>query len=615
MSDKISQELINKVIQQTDIIEIISSYIKLQKKGQNYQAICPFHKDNNPSMVISPAKKFYKCFSCNESGNVIDFVKNYENINFVEAIKKLALKLGLDVGFLKNFNSKPKFSSYQLKLFEINLHASKFFSAVLNNKVGIDAKKYLLSRKISEKEIAYWEIGFSFKESGLKDHLIQVGFKIEEIIDSGILKVFDTNIKDVFVNRLMFPIKNEDGHIIGFSGRVINQNDSPKYLNTFETKIFKKSELAFNFNNAKNEIKRNDEIIILEGFMDVISLNRAEIKNSVAIMGTSLSDFQVDLFKKITKNFVLFLDGDEPGVRAALKAACKLMDLGINVKIIDNDSNLDPDELINKFGAKKIRELIDKSQHPIDFAINYFSRKLDLNDQIGLEQFMKEIKNILIHIRGEIFQAKAISKISKILNLNEDTVRNSIDVRSNALKTEFKKSENFNFKEELPKNNLSNEIKTLKSYRFAEESIIYYLVNNRDKLDYLEDNLNLINNSNNKKLINKIIEIYRVHNLEPGQPEEIKKYLSDESKSAKLINQFDKIINETNYFFLKSVLSNHGLEDSLSILETKKIEDNNKSYLKKMEATSDLALKENYNKIIEKNYIEVIKLRKKREKK
>ncbi|WP_338972956.1 DNA primase [Spiroplasma endosymbiont of Panorpa germanica] len=613
MSGKISQELINKVIEEANIVEWISSYIKIQKKGQNYQTICPFHKDNNPSLVISPAKRFYKCFSCNESGNVINFVKNYENISFIEAFRKVASKTGVDIKFLKSYNSKPKYNTQELRLFEINSQACKFFTAVLNNKVGIEPKKYLNSRKITEKQISNWEIGFAFKNSGLKDHLVQCGFEIGEIIDSGLLRFIENDIKDVFVNRITFPIKNEDNYIIGFSGRIFNKNESPKYLNTSETKIFKKSELAFNFNNAKFEIKRSNEIIILEGFMDVISLAEAGIKNCVAIMGTSLSDYQIELFKKVTKNYVLFLDGDEPGVRAALKAANKLLDLDLGVKIIFNESQMDPDEMINKYGVKKIKQLIEKAQHPIDFVINYFSNKLDLNNQIELEKFISEIKSVFIHLKGDIFKSKTINKISNILNVDENIISRNFNFKNNY------ENKNPDFITEqvsrdcYDRKTFPDEMKTLKSYKYAEESLIIYLINSKDKMDYLEDNVNLVNGSNNKKLINMIIDMYRKNNLEVGQPNQIREKLGQ--GNAKLLDHFDKILDETNYVFLKNVLKNHSLEDSISLLETKKIEDNNKSYLKKMHATNDYSLKENYNKIIEKNYVEVIKLRKKREKK
>ncbi|AHI53734.1 DNA primase [Spiroplasma sabaudiense Ar-1343] len=602
--DKVSQENINNLIEKTDIVAVISEYIKVQKKGQNYQAVCPFHKDNNPSLVISPVKKFYKCFSCNESGNALNFVKNFENISFIEAFVKLSRKAGDNVDFLSNYKTKPRYSDDELRLFEINYQASKFFCAILNNEVASDAKSYLLKRGITEKDQIDWEIGFSYKEANLLSHLKQLGYSQQDAINAGIAKVYGTSVMETFVNRIIFPIKNEDNFIIGFSGRSINENSSPKYLNTSETTIFKKSELAFNINNSKQAIKKNDEIIILEGFMDSISLSKIGIENNVAIMGTALSKFHINLFSKFTKNFILFLDGDDPGVNASLKASHQLLSQNLNVKLVLNDSKADPDELIKKNGETFVKKMIENSLHPIDFAIEYFFKKFDVQKQDQFELYIENVKKTFSFIKGELFQNIALQKISNKINIPIENLKNTFGIKT---------VNNYNVEPKIIKSNQKINYNDLIRYKFAEESIIFYLIHNGDRLEYLEENADKINTIQHKKLMMEIIELYKQNLISKSKPEEIKKILLD--KKSKYIPELDNIIAETNYVFLKSLSTGDGLEDSFSILKSRKLEEENREFFKLMSEASNFELKTNFNEVIEKNFAEVIKLRKKREKK
>src|SRR5574344_96628 len=276
---------VNAVRQAADIVDIISDYLPLTQKGQNFVAVCPFHDDHHPSMVVSREKQIFNCFTCHTGGNVFNFVMKYENVSFLEAVKIVADKIGMNVHlkFSGNVNNEKFASQYKL----MNL-ANKYFMNVLNTSAGLEAKKYLKDRGIDENIIKEFNLGLSLNDpKNLSDFLEKNKYSVNEMVDVGLVNKFGLDTYDVFTNRIMIPITNVNGQIVGFTGRIFHNEDTAKYLNTKETSIFKKGEIIFNYANAKNYVRQNGNIIIVEGNMDAIKMASSGIKNVVSLMGVA----------------------------------------------------------------------------------------------------------------------------------------------------------------------------------------------------------------------------------------------------------------------------------------------------------------------------------------
>lgn len=471
----ISQHQIDNLVNKANIVDIIGKYLNIQKKGKNYVAVCPFHDDSDPSLTISPDKKIFKCFVCGTGGNIISFLQEFNNITFFKALILLSEELNIKIDGLKNFNEKPKYNDEEAKILQINKDAALFFNAMLITKYGIEAMTYLKNRTIDKNEISKFLIGFAPKEVSLKNFLLKKGYKEQDIINSKLTSLKEVNEWNFFENRIIFPITDENENVIGFSGRTINDIDKPKYKNSIESLVFKKSQLVYNYSHAKNHIRSSNEIVILEGFMDVISLERIGIKNSIAIMGTTLSEYHIKLFSKLTKNFKLFLDGDKAGVNASLKNAMMLMDININVTIIENNTGKDPDELVRDGDQNLIKKMIDSSRHPIDFALDYFGKKIIDGDSISLQNNTDIIKEVISHEKNSIIRASAINRLAKILNTPRETLEEQI--KTPAIVEVVNPNESYNFEPNLNNDFIIDDSMYIKSLNDENDSFIFHTNN------------------------------------------------------------------------------------------------------------------------------------------
>ena len=316
MHNNLSYEEIISIQRKVDIVDVIKDYVTLTQKGKNYWGICPFHDDHSPSMSVSPDKQIYKCFVCGNSGNVFNFVMEYEKISFIQAVSKIAQKVGISINVETNKNKI--INNSDKRLFDIYEIAYKFYQDNLNTAYGKDAKKYLTERKINDNIIKDFNIGLSLNDSELCSILKKKGYTEDEIIESGIAIKSSNNIYDIYKNRIMFPLYDLEGRVNGFSGRIYTKSDESKYINTKETKIFKKGELLYNYHIAKPFARKEKNIIIVEGFMDVIRLNSIGIKNVVATMGTAVTKYQASLIQKLAPTITLMFDGDEAGNKATI---------------------------------------------------------------------------------------------------------------------------------------------------------------------------------------------------------------------------------------------------------------------------------------------------------
>ena len=455
----ISNEEINEIRSRANIVDIISGYLQVSSKGKNYVALCPFHNDHSPSLIISPEKQIFNCFTCRTGGNVFSFVMKYENVSFAEAVSIVAKKVGFN---LKNdvfVKSENKYS----KDYEIYEYAMKYYLNNINTTDGSKARDYLLKRGINETIIKEFKLGYSGSH---KDTFYKLatnkGWDIETLNKLGLINKVNENVYDTFINRIVIPIENLKGEVVGFTGRIFNGEDNTaKYLNTKETEIFKKSSLLFNYHNAKNYVRDRKSVIVVEGNMDAIKMSAKGFKNVVALMGVALSNEQIDILKRLKVPVILMLDNDNAGEEATIKNGESLINSGVDTKVVRLSGAKDPDEYLEKFGIDAMQNNIDKAIKYIDFKIECLKKDKDLSNMEDLITYVKEVIN---SINGEDDLTKEIilSKISKDYAID-------IDILKSNLKTEVKKDAK---KEKV----VEVRDKKLTKYQKASHKVLYYML-------------------------------------------------------------------------------------------------------------------------------------------
>lgn len=455
----ISNEEINEIRSRANIVDIISGYLQVSSKGKNYVALCPFHNDHSPSLIISPEKQIFNCFTCRTGGNVFSFVMKYENVSFAEAVSIVAKKVGFN---LKNdvfVKSENKYS----KDYEIYEYAMKYYLNNINTTDGSKAREYLLKRGINETIIKEFKLGYS---GSSKDTFYKLatnkGWDIETLNKLGLINKVNENVYDTFINRVVIPIESLKGEVVGFTGRIFNGEDNTaKYLNTKETEIFKKSSLLFNYHNAKNYIRDRKSVIVVEGNMDAIKMSAKGFKNVVALMGVALSNEQIDILKRLKVPVILMLDNDNAGEDATIKNGESLINSGVDTKVIRLSGAKDPDEYLEKFGIDAMQNNIDKAIKYIDFKIECLKKDKDLSNMEDLITYVKEVIN---SINGEDDLTKEIilSKISKDYAID-------IDILKSNLKTEVKKDAKKEETQEVRD-------KKLTKYQKASHKVLYYML-------------------------------------------------------------------------------------------------------------------------------------------
>ncbi|ATZ17945.1 DNA primase [Mesoplasma melaleucae] len=515
----IPKEVIEDIIQKSDIVSIISERVTLSKKGRNYWGLCPFHQDSNASMSVSPEKKFFKCFSCQVSGTALDFIKDFDNISFQDAIKKLSSLINYDL--TKYQSNIPQQQNKDAILYKLNEEALAFFKLNLRSNEAKPAVKYLHSRDITNEDIQFFEIGYLSKTNSLVDHLLNKGFNISDIVDAGLGSYNEERNKlyDIFQDRILFPIRNENKELIGFSGRIIETgSDRPKYLNTKETKVFSKRKIAYNFSEAIKSARIKKEIIILEGYMDVISMHKNGINNTIALMGTALSQYHVNLFKTIKGTVKMFLDGDEPGIKGNIEAAQTLISSNQKVLIVNNPTNNDPDELIKQGRKAEVEQMITNATNPLEYIIYKRWNKVDPKDFNSVEEFMKEVCTFVINCNNQILYETSIDKLEKVTNLSKESIIDFYKKHTRSRTMTFTNS-NQEVKEKViepkPKqekenNQNFNVLSSLKAYELAGKTILFDLIKSNKNLELIKEKIREVNFPHKKfgKLISQIINSY-----------------------------------------------------------------------------------------------------------
>ena len=481
----ISEEKINDIRNRADIVTIISNYIPLKMQGKNYFGICPFHDDHTPSMSVSKERQMFKCFVCNKGGNVFSFVKEYENISYIEAVKKVADIIGvpLEIGNYQYSSS----NKYQHE-YEIMDYATKIFQNNIQSKVGTEAKKYLNNRSISDDIIQEFKIGYAVNSSDDLANILLKKYDINSLDNLGLINKDGINAYDRFVNRVMIPICNLEGKVVGFTGRIFNNEDSAKYINTKETIIYKKGNILFNYHNAKKYIQEEKMAILVEGNMDAIRIYSSGIKNVLALMGTAITKEQISILKKLRVPIVLMLDNDNAGELATNTVGDYLIKDNIDVKVVRLENAKDPDEYIVKYGVDNFKSVIKNSLNYFDYKLNKLKREKNLNNTEELIQYVKEVVKML-EGKDDLTIDITLKKISSEFNIDYDILKKEI------------KSKN---EKELIKDKIIIPSEKKDRYDECVNKILYYLMCDSKYLKIFNSKLGFLKNKNERDFVREI---------------------------------------------------------------------------------------------------------------
>ncbi len=416
-----SEELVEEIRMKNDIVDVISNYVRLQKKGGSYFGLCPFHNEKSPSFSVSRNKQMYHCFGCGVGGNVLTFIMEYENYNFVEALKFLADRVGVELPNVELSEEAKVKANLRSTVLEMNKLAAKYFYAQLKSESGGYAYQYLSDRGLSQETILQFGLGYSLKfGDDLYKYLKLKGYKDEIISKSGLVNVDERKgMYDKFWNRVMFPIMDVNNRVIGFGGRVMGDG-KPKYLNSPETQVFDKSRNLYGLNRARTS--RKPYYLVCEGYMDVIALHQAGFTNAVATLGTSLTSGHASLLKRYVSEVYLTYDSDDAGTKAALRAIPILKEAGISAKVIRMDPYKDPDEYIEKLGAQAFEECIGKARNGFMYSVEVLEKNYDLQTPEGKTDFYNEVAKKLLNFEEELERNNYIEAVANAYYINLESL-------------------------------------------------------------------------------------------------------------------------------------------------------------------------------------------------
>ena len=410
----ISNEEITEIRKKADIVEVIGSYINLAPQGKNYFGICPFHNDHSPSLSVSREKQIYKCFTCLASGNVFTFVQNYENISFIEAVKKVADKINYKLDI------KDKIVNKNSKYYELMDLCNKIFVNNLNSNLGLKAKEYLINeRHLSEEAIKEFNIGLALNDNNLNKLLSSKGYSDKDIIEMSLANKTDNGLLDMFRNRITFPICNHEGKIIAYSARIYQNEDTSKYINSKESVIFKKGYTFYNYDKCRLEALKIKSVILVEGQMDAIRVYTSGFKNVIASMGTAITSNHISLLKKLNAKVILMMDNDNAGEKSTILNGEELIKNNIEVSVVRLTGEKDPDSFILKNGADAFRDALKGEISFFDFKLRYLKKDKNLNKADELAEYINKIIDELNKSDDDILKSVTINKIAEDYNIDK----------------------------------------------------------------------------------------------------------------------------------------------------------------------------------------------------
>lgn len=408
-----SDDIIEEVRSKNDIVDVVSQYVRLTKKGNSYFGLCPFHNEKTPSFSVTPSKQMYYCFGCGAGGNVFNFIMEYENYTFGEALKHLADRAGVELPKIEYSREVRQKAQEKAELLEINKQAAQYFYYQLRTEKGQTGLAYLKNRGLSEETMRKFGLGYSDRAGGgLYRYLKAKGYPDDRLRESGLFNVDERHgMYDKFWNRVIFPIMDVNNRAIGFGGRVMG-DAKPKYLNSPETKIFDKSRNLYGLNIARTTRKKY--LILCEGYMDVISMHQAGFTNAVASLGTALTSGHASLLKRYTQEVLLLYDSDEAGIRAALRGIPILREAGVNSRVVSLKPYKDPDEFIRNMGPEAFEQRLEEARDSFLFRVEVAENEFSMNDPQGQNQFFERCAQMLLELKDELERNLYIDAVVKM---------------------------------------------------------------------------------------------------------------------------------------------------------------------------------------------------------
>ena len=538
-----NKSIAEDVLKHADIVQVISSYLPLVKQGKNYKAVCPFHDDTNPSLVVSPEKQFFKCFVCGTSGTAISFVQKYEHISYGEAIKKVADIVNYHPEGLESIAKPKKVDERKESLLKCLHDLSLYYQFALNTPEGKEGLDYFETRKLDAPLRNKYKLGYAFKDGkSTINFLKKKGHSIKTIEDTGIAKMVSNGVyADMNEGRVVFPICDIDGNVIGFSARRLVNDDTPKYMNTPETYLFHKTNNLYNIHIAKDAAKLKGYLYVCEGFMDVYALSKIGIDAAVAIMGTALTNEHIQILRSLNVEIRLCLDGDGPGQSAMMKISKMLSKAGLNYRIVDNQgSSKDPDEILNEDGQVALEEYLNKLISQVDFALNYYLRTNPLKTSEEKKTLIKEFLPILVRVNSQIELDTYLRKLEKITGFDAESIRNLVrKARASASNSDVETA-----REMIE--TFHPERKALQKLVTAERELLYQMSQNKAAVAFYERHVGGFYDDAYRAIANYIIEYASSHDQmsEAGLMSLLEE--SDIENKQQLINDLTAIYVETH---------------------------------------------------------------------
>ncbi len=562
--------LITDVLKNANVVDVISSYIEVKQKGRNHVALCPFHDDKNPSLQISAEKQIFKCFVCGTGGNAIRFVELYEHIPFMEAMRKVAEISGYhDDRLLKKITITPV-DEELLPLKKCLSDLTTYYQYALatdEGKIGLD---YLNDRHLNAEIRKKYLLGYAFKDGKESVKYLQSkGHSLRTIELIGIVGGSGTNFVDKNAGRVVFPIADGEGQVIGFSTRRLLDDDSPKYVNSPETKLFHKSDILYNFHNAKQFARREGYVYILEGFMDVFALDRIGIQSSVALMGTAFTEEHIKKLRSLNVELRICLDGDRPGQTAAMKMIEILKDSGLKYVLVDSRGNTkDPDDIVNEEdGEEKLKKYVFNLVSPLDFAFNYYQSTSPLTGVEERKNLVISFLPILASINSTLELDDYLRKLSNITKFDiesiKDLLRKTRNRRQEQVEDAFRK--------------FHPERKAIKRFELAEREILFQMINNREAVEFYESKIEAFYDVIYRRLADYIVEYVKINKTIDVNGLISSIELNEDEKSKELIAELTEIAfenfhpNDCTDEYLESVLATI-LEEKQKMIEESTLE-------------------------------------------
>lgn len=563
---KIDNNTLNQIRNSLDIVDVISKYLPLTSKGKNYFGVCPFHDDHSPSMSVSREKQIYTCFSCGATGNVFKFIQDYENLTFLEAVKKCADMASINVDI-----ETKRISNKNQVLYDIYNLSQMFYQNNINTELGAKARDYLHKRKLNDSVIKEFGIGLSLNDS---DSLLKIlkakGYSDKDLIRSGLVNENNYALNDVYRNRIMFPLYDLNGKVIGYNGRVYNGETENKYVNSKETEIFKKRDLLYNYHRAKEECRKIHQVIIMEGPMDVIRASTIGVKNCVASLGTAFGPEQAMLIRKLSNNVILCFDGDAAGLKATKSAIAELAKIGITPLIVRLEDDSDPDEYIIKKGKEAFINKIKNPLNIIEFKEKLLKNEYNLNNTLELSNYINKMIIEINSIDDDILREVSIKKLSDETGIGDQIIRSKIAKKEETL--------------EIPKPKLSK----LNKYEKSERDLVYYMLIDKNVIKMYEKKITHMPTPKYRHLAFQIDEFYKENGY--INTADLISHLSGDKEALSTIGEISSLeySDNINYDLISDYLDN---------IRKYNEKEQVKAYKEKMEKTSeykakmDLALK------------------------